>query len=91
MEAVLKQAAVTGTIMEINSNPYRLDLDWRWCRKAKEMGILLSVNPDAHSLEELDYVRYGLMTARKGWLEKADLVNTCKRDEVLKVLQRKRK
>lgn len=91
MEAVLKQAAVTGTIMEINSNPYRLDLDWRWCRKAKEMGILLSVNPDAHSLEELDYVRYGLMTARKGWLEKADLVNTCKRDEVLKALQRKRK
>ena len=55
------------------------------------MGILLSVNPDAHSLEELDYVRYGLMTARKGWLEKADLVNTCKRDEVLKALQRKRK
>lgn len=91
MEILLAQAAATGTMIEINANPYRLDLDWRWCRKAKELGILLSINPDAHGTEELDYVQYGLLTARKGWLEKKDVLNTRSCTEAKRLLQQKRK
>ncbi len=53
-------------IIEFNANPYRPDLDWRWLRKAKELGIMVAVNPDAHSTGELDLARFGLPVARKG-------------------------
>lgn len=90
VEAVLEAAAVTGTIVEINSSPYRLDLDWRWCLKAKEKNILFAVNPDAHAVNELDNVRYGVAMARKGWLSADEIVNTRAKSEVLAILQRKR-
>jgi DNA polymerase (family X) len=88
--AVIRAAAETGTVIEINANPYRLDLDWRWCRQAKEAGVLLAVNPDAHAPEELDYVRYGVAVARKGWLTAADIINTRPAEQVLTLLRRKR-
>jgi DNA polymerase (family 10) len=88
--AVIRAAAETGTSIEINASPYRLDLDWRWHRQAKELGVLLSVNPDAHAPDELDYVKFGIATARKGWLEAKDVVNTRDYDEVLKIIHRKK-
>jgi DNA polymerase (family 10) len=90
LPAIIAAAASTGTILEINANPYRLDLDWRWCRKAREQGVLLSINPDAHALSELEYMRFGLAVARKGWLTAADVINTRTAAEILPILQRKR-
>ncbi len=90
LNAILRTAAETATIIEINASPYRLDLDWRWCRQAKEAGVLLAVNPDAHSTEELSVVSYGIGIARKGWLEPADVLNTRDVAEVRELLRRKR-
>lgn len=84
LEAVLAKAVEKGIIIEFNANPYRLDLDWTWLRRAKEMGILISVNPDAHSPHELDLARSSLPVARKGWLEKKDIFNTRTAAEVEK-------
>lgn len=90
LAAVVAAAAATGTIIEINASPYRLDLDWRWCRKAKEAGGVLAVDPDAHAPAELDYVQYGVAMARKGGLAAADIVNTRPAAEALALLRRKR-
>lgn len=76
MDAILEAAAEANTVIEINANPYRLDLDWRVVRKARTMGIRLAINPDAHHPNELRYVRYGIGIARKGLLAAADVVNT---------------
>ncbi len=76
LEAVLAKAAEKGVIIEFNANPYRLDLDWTWIRRAKEMGVLIAVNPDAHSPHELNLARSHLPVARKGWLEREDVFNT---------------
>jgi DNA polymerase (family 10) len=61
--------------VEINASPYRLDLDWRWARRALDLGIKLIVNPDAHSTAGLDDVRWGIAVARKAGATAADLVN----------------
>jgi len=89
-EAILKFAGAHQVILEINASPYRLDLDWRWLRRARELGILISINPDAHSLEGLDDVNYGVMIARKGWLAPEDVLNTYPPAEVAKILRRRR-
>lgn len=88
--AILRAAGATGTMVEINANPYRLDLDWRWCRYAKEHGVLFSVNPDAHGVEELRYVDFGIAVARKGGLTAADVINTRDMEQLLPLLRRKR-
>ncbi len=75
MGAVLEAAARTGTVMEINAYPARLDLNDRWARICKEMGVKLAINTDAHSVQGLDVMKYGVKTARRGWLEKVDVVN----------------
>ncbi|EAX48505.1 PHP C-terminal domain protein [Thermosinus carboxydivorans Nor1] len=90
MEEVISAAAGTGTVIEINASPYRLDLDWRWCRRAKEKGVLLSVNPDAHALDELDYLDYGLAMARKAGLTAADILTSRSLPDLLSLLSRKR-
>jgi DNA polymerase (family 10) len=90
LEAILKYAGAHQVILEINASPYRLDLDWRWLRRAKELGILISINPDAHSLEGLDDVNYGVTMARKGWLAPEDVLNTYPPAEVAKLLRRRR-
>jgi DNA polymerase (family 10) len=76
MREVLKAAADHGKAIEINSHPMRLDLDWRWLTLAKELGVRIFINPDAHTVAELTHVRYGVGIARKGGLEAADVVNT---------------
>jgi DNA polymerase (family 10) len=76
LEAVLQAAAKHGTLIEINAQPMRLDLDWVHCKRAKALGVRLVINPDAHSTDELEYTSYGVDVARRGWLEKADVFNT---------------
>jgi DNA polymerase (family 10) len=61
--------------VEINASPYRLDLDWRWARRALERGLKLVINPDAHSVEGLDHVRWGVAVARRAGATAADIVN----------------
>ena len=76
MIRVIDAAADHGKMIEINAHPSRLDLDWRLCRYAKEKGVMVSINPDAHTTEGLRDVRFGVGVARKGWLEKRDVLNT---------------
>ena len=73
---VIHAAADYGKIIEINSHPLRLDLDWRLCKHAKEQGVLISINPDAHVTTGLRDVHYGIGIARKGWLEPRNILNT---------------
>ncbi len=76
LDAVIAACAEHGTVIEINANPYRLDLDWRWVAKAKALGCRFSVNPDAHRVEGYDDLRYGITMARKAGLTTEDVVNT---------------
>jgi DNA polymerase (family X) len=75
MNQVLEAAARNEVIIELNAHPHRLDLDWRLMRKAKELGIKIAINPDAHHLEGLADISYGVGIARKGWLSKEDVFN----------------
>lgn len=75
MTEVIQAAADYGKVLEINAHPYRLDLDWRLVRAAREKGVLLAINPDAHNADGLNDVQYGVGVARKGWLEKKDVLN----------------
>lgn len=90
LNEIIRKASETGTIIEINASPYRLDLDWRHLRQAKDAGVLLAINPDAHSTEELAVMAYGIGVARKGWLEKDDIINTRDVAGVEGILSRKR-
>ncbi len=76
LEAVLQAAARTGTAVEINGTPERLDLDDVWARRATELGVLLVITSDAHSPEGLQSIRYGVMQARRGWVEARHVLNT---------------
>ena len=73
--AVLDAAAATGTIIELNANAWRLDMDWRWWRLAREKGVKCAINPDAHRTEGLQDLWFGVTQARKGWLTRDDVVN----------------
>jgi DNA polymerase (family 10) len=75
VEAVLKAAARNGTAIELNANPLRLDLTDQACRRAKELGVQVVINTDAHSTEDLQLMRYGVATAQRGWLEKSNVLN----------------
>jgi len=83
LERVLQACLDHGVAVEINASPYRLDLDWRWSRRALEAGLKLVVNTDAHSPEGLDDIRWGLAVARKAGATAADLVNCAPIDEFL--------
>lgn len=89
--AIIEAAAATGTIIELNANPRRLDMDWRWWPLAKEKGVKCSINPDAHHTSQLQFLHFGVGTARKGWLTRADVVNTLPLGKIEAVLQAKRK
>ncbi len=81
-EAVLATAAKCGKSIELNANPYRLDIDWRLLPRAQALGIPIGIFPDAHSAEGLDDVKYGLWMARKAGLRREDVVNTKTRQEM---------
>lgn len=90
LDAVLHAAAKHGTMIEINANPYRLDLDWIHCKRAKALGVKLVINPDAHATEELAFTRFGVDVARRGWLEKSDVFNTKTLAQVTKELDKRK-
>jgi DNA polymerase (family X) len=75
MERVLSACAQCGVAVEINSHPWRLDMDWRWCQRALELGCQFSINPDAHSTAEIDNVRWGVLMARKGAVPADRIIN----------------
>jgi DNA polymerase (family 10) len=75
LEAVLQAAAASGAAVEINAHPFRLDLDWRWVRRAVALGVPLSIGPDAHDPVGLTNVRWGVGIARKGWATAGHVLN----------------
>jgi len=87
---IIDGAKAKQVVIELNANPHRLDLDWRYCPHAKEKGVQVSINPDAHSVDGLGDVAYGVGIARKGWLEKKDVVNTLPLTPMEKFLKRRR-
>jgi DNA polymerase (family 10) len=88
IEAVLQAAATHGKIIELNANPHRLDLDWRHLKRAKELGVRIAINPDAHRVKGLLDTRYGVLMARKAGLTPADIVNTRSLDVLVHGLPR---
>jgi len=88
--AILDAAAETGTWVELNAAPKRLDLDWRWWPRAKEKGVKCVINPDAHRAERLQDLWFGIGIARKGWLTKADVMNCLPLGKMERALRLKR-
>jgi DNA polymerase (family 10) len=92
MDAVISAAAGTGTAIEINAHPSRLDLDSKMARRAASAGVYVAIGTDTHNpLYEMDYMTYGVGTARRGWLEKKQVLNTRPARSLLSILHKKRK
>jgi DNA polymerase (family 10) len=91
IEAVIDAASQHGTCIEINAHPSRFDLDWRFLHRARDKGIKIPIDPDAHSIDGLDVIRYGIGIARKGWLRPSDVLNTLTTDELLAFFKARRK
>ncbi len=89
MEEILKTAKETGMVMEINAHPLRLDLNDIYIKKSREMGICLAVNTDAHIEYQFDFMHYGVRMARRGWLEKKDVLNTLEYNKLIKHIKNK--
>lgn len=86
VKKIVDAAARMGKVIELNANPYRLDLDWRYCRYAKKQGVKIAINPDAHNTTMLYHIDFGINIARKGWLEPADCINCLSLEEMKKFL-----
>ncbi|HLF88819.1 MAG TPA: hypothetical protein VI451_07755, partial [Anaerolineales bacterium] len=89
MDAVLAAAKEAGVALEINANPRRLDLNDVYARRAKEMGIPLSINTDAHWPEQLDLLHFGVAVARRGWVEAREVVNGWDSEKLLNWLEQR--
>ena len=76
MARIIQKAADRGCFLELNSNPRRLDLYDIYCQTAKAQGVLVSINSDAHSVNDFNYLALGVAQGRRGWLEKGDVLNT---------------
>ena len=87
MDALLKAAKRTKTVMEIDAYPDRSDLKDEYIRKAVDMGVKLAIDTDAHSIHHLQYLEYGIAQARRGWAEKKDIINTRSWQEMLDLLK----
>ena len=88
MERIMEHARLTGCHFEINSSPDRLDLSDEHAKLAKDAGIKIAINTDAHSVHELDFIAAGINQARRAWLEPADVLNTYSVTEVLRMVKR---
>ncbi|MBH0230094.1 DNA polymerase/3'-5' exonuclease PolX [Halobacillus yeomjeoni] len=84
LEELIQGAKRTGTILELNANPNRLDLNWEWLMKAQEEGVKIAINTDAHSYPMLDHMEIGVGTARKGWIQKDTVINTWTKEQLMK-------
>ncbi|MFH1386228.1 MAG: DNA polymerase/3'-5' exonuclease PolX [bacterium] len=89
MEQVLQAAKKYNVAIEINAQPKRLDLTDVYCQRAKELGIKMVISTDAHSTDQLSLMKYGVLTARRGWLEKKNVLNTLPLEKLLKLLYSK--
>ena len=87
---IIKAAQATGTVIELNANPRRLDMDWRYWKLAKEQGVRCAINPDAHSVRGLQDLWFGIKAARKGWLTREDVINCLRLTDMQKLLRNKR-
>ncbi|KKE80482.1 DNA polymerase/3'-5' exonuclease PolX [Bacilli bacterium] len=85
---LIEKAKETNTALEINANPNRLDLSAKWARQAQEAGVLLAINTDAHSYHMLEHMKYGVGTARKGWVRKDTVINTWDKDKLMNFFSR---
>ncbi|OGS56888.1 MAG: hypothetical protein A3K60_01685 [Euryarchaeota archaeon RBG_19FT_COMBO_56_21] len=90
LDRIFEAAKSTGVCMEINSFIDRLDLGDINCRKAKDAGVVMAIGTDAHRLEQMAFMRYGVITARRGWLEPRDVLNTVHGKDLTKRLRRRR-
>ncbi len=90
MERVIQAAKQTGAAIELNAQPQRLELDWRFCQTAKREGVGISIHPDAHAVSHMNYVTYGIGIARKGWLEKENVTNTMNLNAMEKFLKKRK-
>lgn len=88
MISVIDEAARNNVMIELNASIYRLDIDWRYLRYAREKGVIICINPDAHAIQELSDGFFGIGIARKGWQEKKDVLNTRSIEEVEEIFQR---
>jgi DNA polymerase (family 10) len=90
-ERIFEKAAKKGVMIEINGNPNRLDIDWRHIRRALDLGVNFSINPDAHSVHEYAALISGTWVARKAGLSAKEIFNTKPVDEVAEYLKKRRK
>src|SRR2546423_364923 len=90
MEAVIDAAVEHGVCIEINAHPSRLDMDWRFVKRARDRGMKIPIDPDAHVIAGLDVIRYGIGVARKGWLSAGDVLNTMETEALLDFFRRRR-
>lgn len=90
MEQVLNMASETGTALEINAYPLRLDLSDVYVKQAKELGVKFAISTDTHVITQFDFMHYGVSIARRGWLEKKDVLNALKYEQLMKALKMKR-
>lgn len=87
VEGLLETAAKTGTVLEINASPDRLDINEVYARQARDMGVKISINTDAHDVKRLDEMIYGVAVARRAWLGPEDVINTLGLEELRKVFR----
>jgi DNA polymerase (family 10) len=90
IEKVIDAAKANGVAMEINSQPHRLDLCDSHARLARDRGVKLVIDTDAHEIHALGYARWGVLTARRAWLGKGDVLNTLPCQDFLRALRRNR-
>ncbi|RKQ37952.1 DNA polymerase/3'-5' exonuclease PolX [Oceanobacillus halophilus] len=88
VDKLLQKAKETDTALEINANPNRLDLSADWVRKAQELGVTLAINTDAHSYHMLEHMKYGVGTARRGWIRKDTVLNTWDKEKLMNYFNR---
>jgi DNA polymerase (family 10) len=90
MMHIMDEASRSGVAVELNAHPYRLDIDWRLCKYAKEKGVKIAINPDSHDEEGLKDTFFGVGIGRKGWLEPRDILNTMNVEEMKAYLEKRR-
>ncbi len=91
MIRLIDEASRSGVVIELNAHPFRLDIDWRLCKYAKEKGVKIAINPDAHDKGGLKDTYFGVGIARKGWLEPGDILNTLDLEEMKDFLKRRKR
>jgi DNA polymerase (family 10) len=88
MARIIEQARARGCFLELNSQPQRLDMNEYYCRMARDEGVLVSINSDSHTEQNFDFLQYGIDQARRGWLEKGNVLNTLQLRALRKLLRR---